>query len=344
MTFENYNIGFNNSCFIVAELSANHVQDFNIAIKTIEAMAQSGADAVKLQTYKPSSLSLNVDNYYYGPKEKGLWQGYRPWDLYTKAATPYEWQEDLKVKAEELGMLCFSSPFDFEGVDLMEELKMPIYKIASLEINDIPLIEYVASKGKPIILSTGAATLGDIELAVNTCKKCGNNEIAVLQCSSQYPTPVEKANLKRLPHLQQTFYAIPGLSDHTPGSVVPIASVSLGAKIIEKHFILDRSLDSPDANFSMEPSEFQEMVDAVRFAEKAMGQLDYTLPEEDRLRRRSLFAVQDIEAGEAFTKSNIRSVRPGHGLHPKHYYDLLDKKANVFIEKGTPLNWEMIVS
>jgi len=330
-------IGKNNHTFIVAELSANHNQKFDLAVKTIKAMKESGADAVKFQTYTSDSLSLDVDDERFGPIKNGQWKGIRPYDLYKKAAMPWEWQSKLKKIAEKIGLLCFSSPFDFKAVDFLETLGMPIYKIASPEITDIPLIKYVASKGKPMIISTGLANIDDIKLALKTCRDAGNDNISLLKCTSQYPAPIEAANLSTLIDMKQRFGVDVGVSDHTFGSIVPVVAVSLGAKIVEKHFILDRKLDGPDSAFSMEPHEFKKMVDDIRLTEKALGKMSYEIKEKDKQRRRSLFVTEYIKKGELLTDKNFRSVRPGHGLHPKYLYDVLGKKAKSDLKKGTPL-------
>lgn len=328
--------------FIVAELSANHNHNFDLAVKTIHAMAEAGADAVKVQTYKPESLTINLNTGYFAPRKDGLWKGYTPWELYNEASMPYEWQSKLKKIAENLGLLFFSSPFDKEGIDFLESINVPIYKIASLEITDIPLIEYAASKGKPMIISTGVADNEDIQLALNTCFKTGNNQITLLKCTSQYPATIEDANLQTIPDMKKRFGVEVGVSDHTMGNLVPIVAVSLGAKVIEKHFILDRKLGGPDSAFSMEPEEFKEMVKTVRQTEAALGKVTYKVSENDRNRRRSLFVVKDIKAGEPFTDENIRSIRPGYGLHPKYLKKILGKKAKTDIKRGTPLKWEDI--
>lgn len=331
-----------NQTFIIAELSANHNNDFDIAVNTIEAMAESGANAVKVQTYTADSLSMDVDNEYFKTKEKGLWKGYRPYDLYKEAAMPYEWQPKLQKVAHNLGLEFFSSPFDLEGIDFLESLDVPKYKIASMEITDIPLIKYAASKGKPMIISTGLAEIEDIEWAVQACRKAGNKDITLLKCTSQYPATIEEANLLTIPDMRQRFGVKVGVSDHTMGSTVPAVAVSLGAEVIEKHFILDRSLGGPDADFSMEPTEFAKMVDEVRKIEKALGTISYEVDEEDRLRRRSLFVTKDIKKGEPITPENIRSVRPGHGLLPKYYDEVIGKKVKKNVQKGTPLSWNLI--
>jgi len=323
--------------FIIAELSANHNNNFDTAVETIKAMAESGADAVKVQTYTADSLALDVDNEFFGPKKEGLWKGIRSYDLYKEAAMPYDWQPKLQKIATDLGMVFFSSPFDFKGVDFLEKIDIPIYKIASFEITDIPLIKYVAEKGKPIIISTGVATEKDIALAVDTCLKAGNTNITLLKCTSHYPSTLEEANLLTIPDIAKKFKVKVGVSDHTMGYIVPMVAVSLGAKVVEKHFILDRSLGGPDSSFSMEPSEFKEMVNQIRNVEKTLGKISYDVDKKDRAKRRSLFAVQDIEKGEVFTAQNIRSLRPGIGLAPRYYPLILGKKALLDISKGSPL-------
>ncbi len=324
---------------IVAELSANHNNDFDLAVKTIEAMAKSGADAVKVQTYKAESLSLDVDNEYFGPKTSGPWKGYRPWDLYQEASMPYEWQGKLKELAESLGMLFFSSPFDIDGVDFLQSLEVSLFKIASFEINDIPLITKVARCQKPIIMSTGVADESDIQKAVDACRLVDNNDITLLKCTSQYPATLEAANLTTMVDMGEKFSTKVGLSDHTMGYIAPVVAVSLGATLIEKHFILDRQLGGVDSTFSMEPDEFAEMVRHVRQAESVLGHVDYSVSEDDKHRRRSLFAVRDIAIGEAITLENIKSLRPGVGLSPEYQERLLGKESLTFIPKGTPLNW-----
>ncbi|MAT58489.1 MAG: pseudaminic acid synthase [Ignavibacteriae bacterium] len=331
-----------NKVFIIAELSANHNQDFDIALKTIKAAKDAGADAIKLQTYTADTITLDCDKEYFQVKQDTIWDGTTLYNLYQQAYTPWEWQPKLKEYAEKLGLICFSSPFDKSAVDYLEKLNVPAYKIASFEITDIPLIEYTASKGKPIIISTGIASLADIELAVNTCRRVGNNKIALLKCTSSYPAPIEETNLLTIPHLRDTFNVIPGLSDHTMGHSVAVGAVALGAKIIEKHFILDRNMGGPDSAFSMEPSEFKQMLDAIRDVEKALGKVNYEITpkvEKSRVFARSLFIVKDVKAGEELTKENVRSIRPGYGLHPKHYKEILGKIFNKDIERGTPLDW-----
>lgn len=331
--------------FIIAELSANHNQDFEIALQTIKAAKEAGADAIKLQTYTADTMTINCNNEYFQINSGTLWDGKTLYELYKEAYTPWDWQPKLIKYAEELGLICFSSPFDKTSVDFLEKMNVPAYKIASFEITDISLIEYVASKGKPIIISTGIATLVDIEEAVNACRKVGNNDIALLKCTSAYPASVNEANLKTIPHLANTFDVISGLSDHTLGSSVAIASVALGAKIIEKHFIIDRAIGGVDSTFSMEPVEFKAMITSIREVEKAIGKINYNLSDKVKRSRkfaRSLFLVKDIKKGDILTEENVRSIRPGHGLHPKYLNEVIGKNINVDLNKGTPLKWKFI--
>ena len=331
--------------FIIAELSANHNHDFNIAVKTIEQAAKAGADAIKTQTYTADTITIDCDNEYFQIKQGTIWDGKTLYQLYKEAYTPWDWQPKLKEIAEKSGLVFFSSPFDFTAVDFLEKMQVPAYKIASFEITDIPLIEYVAKKGKPIIISTGIATIEDIQLAVDTCKKASNVQIALLKCTSSYPAPIEEANLLTIPDLEKRFNITPGLSDHTLSNSVSIAAVALGARIIEKHIILDRCMGGPDASFSIEPNEFAEMVKNIREVEQAKGVVNYELNEKTRKSRefsRSLFTVQDIVAGEAITSENVHSIRPGYGLHPKYLPDVLGKTAKTNINKGTPLSWEVL--
>ncbi len=331
--------------FIVAELSANHLQDLELARRTIRAMAEAGADAVKLQTYTPDTITIDCRREEFLIRQETLWDGKTFYELYEKAYTPWEWHAELKSLAEDLGLVFFSTPFDRTAVDFLEELGVPCYKIASFEITDIPLIEYVASKGKPVIISTGIATLADIEEAVKACRRVGNDQLALLKCVSAYPTPLEEVNLRTIPNLAETFGVIVGLSDHTLSSSVAVAAVALGARIVEKHFILDRSLGGPDAAFSLEPEEFRQMVRAIRDVEKALGEISYDLLERQRKARefaRSLFVVRDVRAGEEITEENIRSIRPGYGLHPRHLRDVLGRRFRWDLPKGTPLKWEHV--
>ena len=331
--------------FIIAELSANHNHDFALAVKTIEAAAKAGADAIKVQTYTADTITIDCDNDYFKIKQGTIWDGKTLYQLYKEAYTPWEWQPKLKEIAEKLGLVFFSSPFDFTAVDFLEKMQVPAYKIASFEITDIPLIEYVAKKGKPIIISTGIATIEDIQLAVDTCKKASNVQIALLKCTSSYPAPIEEANLLTIPDLEKRFNITPGLSDHTISNTVSVAAVALGARIIEKHFILDRSIGGPDATFSVEPKEFTELVNNIRVVEKAIGKVSYNLsPKTIKSREfsRSLFVIKDIKAGEVFTNENVRSIRPGYGLHPKYFSEIIGKRVKANIAKGTPLSWKLI--
>ncbi len=331
-----------NNCFIIAELSANHNGDLAIAIETIKAAKRAGADCIKLQTYTANTITLDSDKDDFLIKGT-IWDGQNLHNLYQDAYTPWEWHKELFRVAKEEGLICFSSPFDFSAVDFLETLDIPAYKIASLEITDIPLIEYVASKGKPIIISTGIATMEDIELALDACKRMGNNNIALLKCTTSYPAPIEEANMIMVKDLAERYGVISGLSDHSMGNIVPIVAVCFGAKIIEKHFIIDRSIGGPDASFSMNEEEFSLMVKEIRAAESAIGVVDYSLTEKQEQGKtfsRSLYIVENIKAGDVFTKENIRSIRPGFGLHPKHYNSILGKKATTDLEKGERMKIE----
>ncbi|SDN44457.1 pseudaminic acid synthase [Desulfonauticus submarinus] len=333
------------SVFIIAELSANHNQDFDIAVQTIKAAKEAGADAIKLQTYTPDIMTINCDNEYFRIKDT-IWQGKTLYQLYEEAYTPWEWHSSLKKIAEDLGLIFFSTPFDPSAVDFLEDLGVPLYKVASFEIVDIPLLRKIAKTGKPVIMSTGMATLAEIDEAVRTLRNDGAGEIALLKCTSAYPAPYEEMNLRTIPHLAETFNLPVGVSDHSLGIAVPVASVALGAKIVEKHFILSRDIPSPDASFSLEPDEFKTMVESVRAVEKALGSVSYELTDkqkESRVFRRSLFVVKDMKAGEEFTEEKVKSIRPGYGLHTRYISHILGKKAKVDIKKGTPLNWSLIL-
>ncbi len=313
---------------IVAELSANHNGSKSVAIETIRAAKKSGADAIKLQTYTADTITLNCKTDDFKIKQGTLWDGRYLYDLYKDAYTPWEWHEELFQVAKEEGLVCFSSPFDKTAVDFLESLGNPIYKIASFEITDIPLIEYAASKMKPIVISTGIAEIEDIELAIDTCRSVGNNDITILKCTSSYPAPIEEANLCMIKDMAERFNVKTGLSDHTIGSVAPIVAVTQGAVMIEKHFILDRSIGGPDAAFSMNEKEFAQMVRDIRMAESAIGRVTYELTEKQKSGRcfvRSLYVAKDIKAGEVITEENVRSVRPGFGLHPKYLKKIVGK-------------------
>ncbi len=339
-------VGGNNPVFIIAEISANHLQDFDMAMELIRAAKDVGADAVKLQTYTADTITLNCDSKYF-LLDDTIWEGKTLYQLYEEAYTPWEWQPKLKEFAEELGLVCFSSPFDRTAVDFLEGLNVPAFKVASFEITDIPLIEYIASKQKPVIISTGIAEPVDIQEAIDACRRVGNDDIILLKCTSAYPTPLSDVNLRTLQDLSKRFNTLAGISDHTLGISVPAASVALGACMIEKHLTLQRAAGGPDAEFSLEPDEFKNMVQTVREIEQALGQVSYELTEKMRRSRqfsRSLFVAEDIEKGNVLTEKNIRSVRPGYGLPPKVLHQVLGKKASRDIAKGTPLTWDMVES
>ncbi|OCR13551.1 pseudaminic acid synthase [Helicobacter pullorum] len=333
-----------NRIFLVAELSANHHQSKDIALKTIKAAKESGADAVKLQTYTPECLTLNCNSKYF-QIQGTLWEGKNFYQLYQEAMTPWEWHKDLFEYAKELGIICFSSPFSKEGVDFLEELGNPIYKVASFEIVDLELIEYMAKTKKPIILSKGIATKEEIKEALDVCKK-EVKDITLLQCTSSYPAPLNEANLSLIPKMQRDFRVKVGLSDHTLGITAPIVAASLGAKVIEKHFILDKRLGGPDSAFSIEPQEFSAMAKAVREVEELLGVESYELSQkskEGRVFMRSLFVVEDIAKGERIKENQIRSIRPGYGIPPKMKYQVVGKKAKKALKRGEPLSfgdWE----
>lgn len=332
-------------CFIIAELSANHNGKLDVALETVRAAKRSGADAIKLQTYTADTITLDVRNEHFKIASGTAWDGQYLHDLYKQAYTPWEWHQALFDLAEELGLYCFSSPFDHSAVDFLEKFDPPAYKIASFEITDTPLIEKVASLGKPIIISTGIAEIKDIELAIDTCKKAGNDQIVILKCTSAYPADPKDANLLTIPDIAERFGVLPGLSDHTLGIEGPVVAATLGAKVIEKHLILDKSIGGADAHFSLDEKEFTEMVSAVRRAEDMVGQVDYEMSDKKRSSRkfsRSLFVANDIKAGETFNHENVRSVRPGNGMHPKHLEKIIGMKASQDLEKGTPLSPDMI--
>ena len=332
--------------FIIAELSANHNQNFNIAVETIKAAKEAGADAIKLQTYTADTLTLDSNKPYFQIKQGTIWDGTNLYSLYKEAFTPWEWQPKLKQIAEDLGLICFSSPFDKTSVDFLEGINVPAYKIASFEITDIPLIEYVASKGKPVIISTGIASLEEIDEALSACYKVGNKDVALLKCTSSYPAPIELANLRTITDMKKRFGIPVGLSDHTMSNSVAIASVALGARIIEKHFILDRNIGGPDSSFSMNKKEFADMVKSIREVEKALGCISYTLSEgaqKNRKFSRSLFVVKDLKEGDIITEDNVRSICPADGLQPKFLPEILGKKVNRNIEKGEPFKLEYLL-
>ena len=341
----NRKIGDDHPVYIIAELSANHNGSFDTARRTIDAMKEAGADAVKFQTYTPDTITLNCDSELFLTRKESLGKGRPLYDLYKEAYMPWDWQPKLMQHARDLGLEAFSSPFDFSAVDFLEELNVPAYKIASLEIVDLPLIQYVASKQKPLIISTGIALEEDIQLALNSCYELNNKQIILLKCTSAYPTPLEDVNLKAIYTLQQKFKIITGLSDHTLGTMIPVAAAGMGARVIEKHFILDRKMGGVDSSFSLNKEEFAEMVKAVRNLEKALGSGELELSKNmvrARTSARSLFVAKDIGAGEELTKDNIRSVRPAAGLHPKYFFEILGRKAKRNLKKGTPLSFDLI--
>ena len=328
-------------CFIIAELSANHNGSKEVAIETIKAAKRAGADAIKFQTYTADTITLDSKKDDFKLKQGTIWDGMYLHDLYQQAYTPWDWFEELYKIAHEEGLIAFSSPFDKTAVDLLESLDNPIYKIASFEITDIPLIEYCAKTMKPIIISTGIATDEDIQLAVDTCRNVGNKDITLLKCTSSYPAPIEEANLVMIKDLKERFNVKSGLSDHTMGIVTPVVAVTLGATVIEKHFILNKEIGGPDASFSLDETEFTQMVNAVRDAEKATGKISYQLTDKIKSGRefsRSLYITTDVKKGDFLTEENIRSVRPGFGMHPKYYNEVLGKKFNNDFDKGTALN------
>ena len=331
--------------YIIAELSANHNGRLERAVKSIRAIAETGANAVKLQTYTADTLTIDCDNEYFRIEGGTLWDGRTLYDLYKEAYTPWEWHAELKAVAEECGLEFFSTPFDSSAVDFLEELGVQRHKVASFELVDIPLLKKIGSTRKPVIMSTGMASMEEIQEAIDALSSTGCPDITLLKCTSAYPAQPQDANLNTLQDLRNRFGCRVGLSDHTLGIAVPVAAVALGAQVIEKHFTLSRSEAGADSAFSLEPAEFKEMVDATRAAALALGQVVYggsLGDEKNKVFRRSLFVVKDMAAGEAFTEENIRSIRPGHGLPPKFYEDVLGRKSSVDILEGTPLDWELI--
>lgn len=331
--------------FIIAEMSANHLMDFDRAVAIMRAAKEAGADAVKIQTYTPDSITLNCADPCFQITQGTIWDGTTLYKLYETAYTPWEWQPELKKTAEGMGLVFFSSPFDLSSIDFLEEMDVPAYKVASPEITDIPFLRKIAETGKPIIISTGIAYMADIELALRTCREAGNEKVILLKCTSAYPAPYEDVNLKVIPSMRETFDCITGLSDHTMGSAVAGAGVALGAKVVEKHLTLRRADGGADAAFSMEPEEFREMVDNIRKIEKALGKVTYDLTPKQRKTRehsRSLFVARDMKAGEVFTPENLRSVRPACGLHTMYYEEILGKRITRDAGLGTPMSWELV--
>lgn len=339
-------ISENTPAFIIAEMSANHLMDFERAVKIMQAAKDAGADAIKLQTYTPDTITLNSEADCFQITQGTIWDGTTLHKLYQTAYTPWEWQPKLKRIAEEMGLILFSSPFDFSSVDFLEEMEVPAYKIASFEINDIPLIKKIAQLGKPMIFATGIAYMADIDLAIRTCKEAGNEDIILLKCCSAYPAPYEDINLKTMTSMRDNFDCLVGLSDHTFGYSVASAAAALGARVIEKHLTLSRADGGADAAFSMEPEEFKGMVDSVRIIEKALGKVSYDLTSKQKKSRehsRSLFIAQDMKAGEIFTSDNLRSVRPACGLHTMYYEELLGKRVKKDVILGTPMSWDLVL-
>ena len=338
-------VGPGHPVYVVAEMSANHNQNFDHAVKIIEAAKETGADAIKLQTYTADTLTLKSDKPWFKVGKGTLWEGRTLHDLYSEAYTPWDWQPKLKEVANRLGLDLFSTPFDGTAVEFLENMGVPVHKIASFEVVDIPLVERVAKTGKPIIMSTGMATLSEIEDAVTAIRRAGCTDLALLKCTSAYPAPVASMNLRTIPHLAAAFDVVAGLSDHTLGTAVPVAAVTLGACIVEKHFTLARADGGPDSAFSLEPAEFKTMVDAIRVAEGSLGHVSYGPTKEEqasRAFRRSLFVVKDIEEGEVLTAENVRAIRPSNGLPPKHLGEILGRRAARRLEHGTPLAWELL--
>ena len=331
--------------FIIAEMSANHLQDFERAMEIVHAAKEAGADALKLQTYTADTITIDSEKPDFQITQGTIWDGMTLYHLYQEAYTPWEWQPRLMEEAMKLGMECFSSPFDFSSVDFMQDMNMPAYKIASYEINDIPLIKKVAAIQKPVIISTGIAHPDDIALALQTCKEAGNENVMLLKCVSAYPTPYEDINLAMIPTLAKTYDCLVGLSDHTMGSAVSAGSIPFGVKVVEKHLTLARKDGGPDGAFSMEPQEFAQMVHDIRIMEKAIGTPDYHLTKTQEIEHegsRSLYVVENMKAGDVITAQNVRSIRPGYGLHTKYYEQVLGKTVTCDIEKGTPLSWNLI--
>jgi pseudaminic acid synthase len=342
---EKRSVGDGEPCFIVAEMSGNHNQEFDRAVRLVQAAHEAGADAIKLQTYTPDTITFNSRDRLFEVPGNSTWAGRNLYELYQEAHTPWDWQPKLKRLADELGMICFSSPFDRTAVDFLESMGVPLYKIASFELVDLPLIRYVAQKGKPLILSTGMATRDEIHEAVQEARQAGNEQILLLKCVSAYPAPPEEMNLRTIPDLKKTFLCPAGLSDHTLGQEAAVASVALGANVIEKHLTLSRREGGPDSSFSLEPAEFGRMVAAIRVVEKSLGRVSYEPTEKERVNktfRRSLFVVRDVKKGETFTEESVKSLRPSAGLLPKYLYDVVGQRAKVDIKAGTPLQWDLI--
>ncbi len=340
----NRKVGGENPAYIIAEMSANHAGNINYAKEIIHAAKESGADCIKIQTYTPDTMTIDCSNSYFQITD-GTWKGENLYSLYQKAYTPWEWQAELKEEAEKIGIAFFSTPFDKSSVDFLEDMGMDFYKVASFEMVDIPFLEYVASKGKPMIVSAGMGTIEEIEDVKKAVYGQGNEQLILLKCSSAYPANPAEMNLRTIMDMRERFDVPVGLSDHSLGSMSAVTAVAMGASVIEKHFCISREIENPDASFSMTPEEFSSMVKDIRMTETALGKVSYGAAKQEEssiVFRRSLFAVQDIKAGEEFNEENIRSIRPGYGLKPKHYKEIIGKRATQDIKRGEPLSFEMI--
>lgn len=338
-------IGEGEPCYIVAEVSANHNQSYQRAVEIIEAAKKSGADAVKLQTYTPNTMTINSSREWFQIPKESIWAGKTLYELYEEAYTPWEWHPKLQAVARELDLDLFSTPFDVTAVDFLENLKVPVYKVASFEIIDIPLLKKIAKTKRPVIVSTGMALLSEIDEAVKTLRQYGSDQITLLKCTSAYPAPASEMNLRTIPNMAETFGVVAGLSDHTLGSSIAVGAVAVGAKVIEKHFTGSRAEGGPDASFSMEPDEFTRMVQDIRQVEQALGVISYERTSEELKSvcfRRSLFVVKDVQSGEKFTEENVRVIRPGYGLAPRYLEQVLGKKAIQNVKEGTPLSWDLV--
>lgn len=344
MRIGNREIGKGHPAYLIAEMSANHAGSIERAKEIIHSAKEAGADCVKIQTYTPDTITIDCDNKYFRISE-GTWNGENLYQLYGRAYTPWEWQKELKEEAKSVGIDFFSTPFDNISVDFLETIGVEFYKIASFELVDIPLIEYVASKGKPMVISTGMASLAEIEEALSAIYRMGNRNVALLRCASAYPAVTDDMNLKTMQNMAETFGVPVGLSDHSMGSIGAVTAVALGANIIEKHFCMDRMIENPDASFSMTPKEYKQMVLDIRQAEKAIGKVRYGVSEQERsnlIFRRSVFCVKDIKKGEMISEENVRIIRPGHGMHPRHYKEIMGQRALCDIKRGEPLHFDMI--
>lgn len=345
LTVNNHVIGPGQKVYIVAEMSGNHNHNFEQARQILYAAKEAGADAVKLQTYTPDTLTIDCDNEFFQVGKGTSWEGKKLYDLYEEAYTPWEWQKELKRIADELNIDLFSTPFDETAVDFLEELNMPVHKVASFENIDLPLLRKIGQTGKPVIMSTGMASEDELDEAVQTLKDSGCTELALLKCTSAYPAPASEMNIRTIPYLAERYKVPVGLSDHSLEPSVAIASVALGASIVEKHFTLSRKQEGPDSKFSLEPHELSELVHAIRTTEKALGKAKLKVTKREsasKVFRRSLFIVQDVKAGEKFTEKNLRSIRPGYGLPPKHIGEIIGKTATCDISRGTPLSWDLV--